>query len=93
MRRRTNAPAGAGPDAENPEWTDAKFARAKRLSELPANLQKVLHKGRGPQQTPTKKLISIRLSQDVLKALRATGRGWQGLADETLRKAFVKKAS
>ena len=79
------------PDAENPEWTDAKFARAKRLAQLPADLQRALKKGRGPQQTPTKTLISIRLSPDVLAALRATGRGWQGLADEVLRDAFVKE--
>jgi len=78
------------PDSENPEWTDAKFGRAKRLQELPPDLQRVLTKGRGPQQTPTKKLISIRLSQDVLAALRATGRGWQTLADDVLRKTFVK---
>lgn len=81
------------PDAENPEWTSAKFARAKRFDDLPPDLQRLLKKGRGPQQAPTKKLISIRLSQDVLEALRAKGRGWQGLADETLRKAFVEKAS
>jgi uncharacterized protein (DUF4415 family) len=86
-------PNRPGPDAENPEWTDAKFARAKRLHELPADLQRLLKKGRGPQQTPTKKLISIRLSQDVLTALRAKGRGWQGLADETLRREFVKERS
>lgn len=79
------------PDAENPEWTEARFARAKRLHELPPDLQKLLKKGRGPQQAPTKKLISIRLSKDVLAALRAKGRGWQGLADETLRRAFVKE--
>jgi uncharacterized protein (DUF4415 family) len=60
---------------------------------LPSDLQRLLKKGRGPQQSPTKKLISIRLSQDVLEALRAQGQGWQRLADETLRKAFVKRAS
>ena len=86
-------PKRSRPDAENPEWTTAKFAGAKRLHELPAELQRALKKGRGPQMAPTKKLISIRLSRDVLAALRAKGRGWQGLADETLRKAFVKKAS
>ena len=79
------------PDAENPEWTAETFARAKQLHELPTDLQRVLKRGRGPQQAPTKKLISIRLSQDILAALRAKGPGWQGLADETLRQAFLKK--
>ncbi len=77
------------PDAENPEWTDERFARAKRFHELPAELQRVLSKKRGPQKAATKQLISLRLSPDVLEALRAKGRGWQALADEALRKRFV----
>ncbi|HEY5382487.1 MAG TPA: BrnA antitoxin family protein [Acidobacteriaceae bacterium] len=48
-------------------------------------------KKRGPQKSPVKKLTTIRLSQDVLAALRSKGRGWQTLADETLRSAFVKE--
>ncbi|HXS11607.1 MAG TPA: BrnA antitoxin family protein [Acidobacteriaceae bacterium] len=84
---------GSKPDAESPEWTEATFARSKRLHELPPDLQKLLKKGRGPQQGPTKELISIRLSQDVLAALRTMGRGWQRRVDETLRRAFVKERS
>lgn len=77
------------PDEENPEWTAEKFARAKRFHELPAELQAVLIRKRGPQKEPIKRLISIRLSPDVLDALRAKGRGWQALADEALRERFV----
>jgi uncharacterized protein (DUF4415 family) len=39
---------------------------------------------RGPQQTATKELISLRVDRDVLDALRATGRGWQTRANEAL---------
>lgn len=79
------------PDAENPEWTPEKFARSKRFSELPQGLQNVLSRGkRGPQKAPTKMLISLRLSPDVLAALRATGKGWQSTVDEALRRQFVK---
>jgi uncharacterized protein (DUF4415 family) len=35
-------------------------------------------------------LVSLRLSPDVLAALRATGKGWQSTADEALRRQFVK---
>ena len=82
-----------GPDAENPEWTSAKFARAKRVDQLPADVQAALRsgKGRGPQKAPTKSAVSIRLSPDVLAALKETGRGWQGRADEALRERFVGK--
>jgi len=80
------------PDAENPEWTPEKFARAKRFQELPLGLQQAISIGkRGPQKTPTKKLISLRVSSDVLDALRATGKGWQSTVDETLRRQFVKQ--
>lgn len=82
------------PDAENPEWTAEKFARAKRFDELPPIVQDVL-KGqrRGPQKAPTKKLVSVRLSPDVLEAVRATGQGWQSRIDEVLRSQFVKDRS
>jgi uncharacterized protein (DUF4415 family) len=59
----------------------------KPFSALPAAEQKVLLKlrRRGPQRTPKKVPVSIRLSPDVVEGLRATGNGWQGRADEALR--------
>ncbi len=82
----------SGPDDENPEWTAERMKRAMRFSDLPAEMQRALapNKRRGPQKAPTKQLISIRLSPDVLEALRAKGQGWQALADEALRAQFVK---
>ncbi len=79
-----------GPDEENPEWTEERIRRANRLHELPPELQAILSRKRGPQKAPTKTLISIRLSPDVLEALRAKGRGWQALADDALRERFVE---
>ncbi|HEV2577302.1 MAG TPA: BrnA antitoxin family protein [Acidobacteriaceae bacterium] len=79
-------------DSENPEWSAEKFARAKRFDELPAGVQSALKsRGRGPQKAPTKKLVSVRLSPDVLAAVRATGHGWQSRIDEALRTQFVKE--
>lgn len=79
------------PDAENPEWTRERIQKAKRLAQLPDALQLILapKKGRGPQKTPTKKPVSLRVSQDVLEALKATGSGWQRRADEALREVFI----
>jgi uncharacterized protein (DUF4415 family) len=59
----------------------------KPFSALPETEQKMLLKlrKRGPQKTPKKVPISIRLSPDVAEGLRATGSGWQGRADEALR--------
>ena len=47
---------------------------------------------RGPQKSPTKELISLRVDRDVAAAYRATGPGWQTRANEALR-AYAKKAS
>ena len=46
---------------------------------------------RGPQKTPTKKQISLRLSPEVIAHFKATGKGWQTRIDETLKKAIEPK--
>jgi len=81
------------PDAENPEWTREKFVRAVGIDQLPEHMQSLLRaRKRGLQKAPTKIMTAIRLSPDVLEALRGTGRGWQRRVDETLRRAFVPRA-
>ena len=40
---------------------------------------------RGPGKRPSKEVINIRLSPDVLSAFRATGDGWQTRVDGALR--------
>ena len=85
------------PDAENPEWTQERFARAMRFKDLPPSLQVKLaaiqeasRKRRGLQKAPTKQPVTLRLSPDVLAELRAKGRGWQTLVDQALREKFLK---
>jgi uncharacterized protein (DUF4415 family) len=85
-------------DDDNPEWTKADFARATkfpkgvRLGDLkPGELARILPK-RGPQKTPTKVPVSIRLSAEVVRHFKAKGPGWQSRIDDALRK-IVKKAS
>jgi uncharacterized protein (DUF4415 family) len=79
------------PDKENPEWTKEDFATAMKFRDLPEAMQRALSKPkRGPQKAPTKVLVSMRLSPDVLQALRETGAGWQVRADEALR-SWVKR--
>jgi uncharacterized protein (DUF4415 family) len=46
---------------------------------------------RGPQKTPTKQLVSLRLSQEVLEFFKAKGPGWQTRIDQTLKSAIRKK--
>jgi uncharacterized protein (DUF4415 family) len=54
---------------------------------------KVVRRGtRGPQKAPTKKLVSLRLSPEVVDHFKASGPGWQTRIDETLVKAIKKRA-
>jgi len=39
----------------------------------------------GPQKTPTKQRLPLRLSADVVQRFRATGDGWQTRADAALQ--------
>lgn len=78
-------------DKENPEWTDADFERSVSLSELPKGIQNAVSaRKRGPQKTPTKQLVSLRLSREVLAHFKAKGSGWQTQIDETLKSAIRK---
>jgi uncharacterized protein (DUF4415 family) len=40
---------------------------------------------RGPQHSPTKQLVSVRYSPDVLAYFKATGAGWQTRMNEALQ--------
>jgi uncharacterized protein (DUF4415 family) len=46
---------------------------------------------RGPQKSPTKKQVTLRLSPEVLAHFKAKGKGWQARIDETLKKAIKSK--
>ncbi len=51
---------------------------------LPLSLKKKLGV-RGPQKTPTKERITIRLSREVVEQFRESGEGWQTRVDAALR--------
>ena len=73
--------------SDNPEWTQEDFARAKPMSEampeLHATILEAIGK-RGPARTKTP--VSIRLDDDILEKLRASGPGWQSRVNEALRR-------
>ena len=72
-------------DPENPPLTAADFARMRPAFEvMPSAAAAAYRRSRGPQKTPTKRPISLRLEPDVLAAYRATGKGWQARTDDAL---------
>jgi uncharacterized protein (DUF4415 family) len=74
---------------DNPEWTAEDFARAKPFAEVFPELAASIRRGRGPNKAPTKKLVSLRLSGQVIEAYKAGGPGWQSRIDADLRR--IKK--
>lgn len=80
--------AGIASDPDNPEWTEEEIHRAKPFSDAFPEMADRLRRARGPQKTPTKELISIRLDHDVLDHFRASGPGWQSRVNEILRSAM-----
>lgn len=79
--------------SDSPELTRADFAKARPFSEVFPDLSASIRKGRGPNKAPTKKLVSLRLSPEVLDHFKSTGKGWQSRIDDTLRKAVKRKAA
>jgi uncharacterized protein (DUF4415 family) len=67
--------------------TRARFARAD-----PIRNGKAVRRGkRGPQKAPTKKLVSLRLSPEVIEHFKATGPGWQTRIDTTLLESINRR--
>src|SRR5688572_18431885 len=82
-------------DEDNPPLTAEDWEQMRPASELPpeilAAFPNTQAKLRGKQKAPTKQLVSLRLSPDVLAHYKSTGPGWQTRIDEALR-AGIKKA-
>ncbi len=76
--------------SDGPELTEEDFASAKPFAEVFPELAAKM-RARGAQKGPTKELISIRLDRDIVATLRGMGRGWQGRANDILRKALDLK--
>jgi uncharacterized protein (DUF4415 family) len=69
-----------------------RFERGIKVKDLtPEILARVAR--RGPQKTPTKVAVSIRLSPEVISHFKEKGPGWQSRIDDALRKIAKIKAS
>ena len=77
-------------EGEVRELTAEDFRRMRPLSDFPDLAELVRKRGqRGPQKTPTKQQVTLRLDKDVVERFRATGEGWQRRINEALRRARV----
>jgi uncharacterized protein (DUF4415 family) len=72
---------------------DAEAARAWLAQADLIRRGKVVRRGkRGPQKSPTKKLVSLRLSPEVIDHFKSSGPGWQTRIDHTLSELIKSKA-
>jgi uncharacterized protein (DUF4415 family) len=73
-------------DVQFPELTDEELAQMRPFAEVFPELAASIRKGRGPNKAPTKTLVSLRLSGEVIAKYKAGGAGWQSRIDADLRK-------
>lgn len=84
-----NAPVCSNPptaEAEAALETRSVVVRTGGMAAVRAALDAQRPGQRGQQKAPTKTLISLRLSPEVLSYFRGTGDGWQSRIDDALRK-------
>jgi uncharacterized protein (DUF4415 family) len=80
--------AGIALDPANPELTEEEFKLARPFAEVFPELAASIKRARGrPAMERPRKVVSLRMDQDVLERFRATGKGWQSRVNDALRKA------
>ena len=81
-------------DVENPEWTGEDFARARRGSDVFAelNIQVPARRGRPPSEN-VKKQVTLRLDAEIVDHFKAGGPGWQTRINRALAEAVSNKKS
>ena len=72
-------------DPDAPEMTDEDWARARPAIEVEPELVEWSLRRRGKQKAPTKRLVSIRLDEDIVTHFRSSGPGWQTRLNDRLR--------
>jgi len=81
-----------GDDA--PEWTEEDFKRARPIEDFP-ELKAALDRARGqrgPQKTPTKERVALRLDQNIVDYFRHDGPGWQTRMNDALAEHVKRNA-
>lgn len=77
-------------DPEDWEASDDDLAKAKPFTEMFPELAESIRRSRGrPPIEKPKRVVSIRLDQDVVSKFKATGKGWQARINDVLKRAKV----
>lgn len=81
-------------DPNDPEqveafWKDAVVVREGGPQAVHRALDERRRGQRGSQKTPTKKLVTLRLDQEVMTYFKAQGPGWQTRINEALKRIIA----
>ena len=95
MKKKVKKPRGISKkdwdDVDNPEWTKEDFKRARPLKEADPELFAMLAKRRGrPSVKFPKKQVTLRLSSNVIDAMKASGPGYNARVERILQEALDK---
>ena len=71
---------------DNPEWTNEDFANARPFAEVFPELAASIAKNRALDTALGTRLVSLRLSGEVIDKYKAGGAGWQMRIDADLSK-------
>ena len=80
------APARASSKAKT-DWSEGTVTPGGGVAATLANLRRT----RGPNKKPAKEQVAIRLDQEVVGALRASGPGWQTRVNAALKDWLAKQ--
>src|ERR1700761_9443264 len=94
-------PEHAVPDPDNPPLTDEQLRRMRPLRDNPELLKRLLEaseelrerkrlRGRPPQEHP-KVQVTLRLDDEVVRAFKEDGPGWQGRINDELKKTVKRR--
>lgn len=78
---------------DSPPLTDAEMRRMRPASEVIPEIVEAYRRTRGrPPKAQTKVPVTIRLDAQIVRAFRATGRGWQTRINDILARWLRRRA-
>jgi uncharacterized protein (DUF4415 family) len=78
-------------DDDNPEWTEADFARAVPFADMfPEHAKSLKNQGGRPRLVNPKVFVGFRLAADLAESIKATGKGYSARVEKVLRDAMAQ---
>ena len=80
-------------DADSPPLSRADMANLRPAAEvLASEVISAFRRGRGPQRSPTKRQVTLRLDEALISHFKAAGPGWQTRLNDALREAVARRS-